>query len=48
MSLQASGADVFYDVTNPKFAAQAIRKIYDIGWKPLHLLNSVSASVGAC
>ena len=47
VSLQASGADVFYDVTTPKFAAQAIRKIYDIGWKPLHLLNSVSASVAA-
>ena len=47
VSLQASGADVFYDVTTPKFAAQAIRKSYDIGWKPLHLLNSVSASVAA-
>jgi branched-chain amino acid transport system substrate-binding protein len=47
VSLQASGANVFYDVTTPKFAAQAIRKSYDIGWKPLHLLNSVSASVAA-
>ena len=47
VSLQASGADVFYDVTIPKFAAQAIRKTYDIGWKPLHLLNSVSASVAS-
>jgi branched-chain amino acid transport system substrate-binding protein len=47
VSLQASGADVFYDVTTPKFAAQAIRKTYDIGWKPLHLLNSVSASVAS-
>ncbi len=47
MSLQASGANVFYDVTIPKFAAQAIRKTYDIGWKPLHLLNSVSASVSS-
>jgi branched-chain amino acid transport system substrate-binding protein len=47
VSLQASGANVFYDVTIPKFAAQAIRKSYDIGWKPLHLLNSVSASVSA-
>jgi branched-chain amino acid transport system substrate-binding protein len=47
VSLQASGADVFYDVTIPKFAAQAIRKTYEIGWKPLHLLNSVSASVSA-
>jgi len=47
VSLQASGANVFYDVTIPKFAAQAIRKTYDIGWKPLHLLNSVSASVSS-
>jgi branched-chain amino acid transport system substrate-binding protein len=47
VSLQASGANVFYDVTTPKFAAQAIRKTYDIGWKPVHLLNSVSASVAA-
>jgi branched-chain amino acid transport system substrate-binding protein len=47
VSLQASGADVFYDVTTPKFAAQAIRKTYDIGWKPVHMLNSVSSSVAA-
>jgi branched-chain amino acid transport system substrate-binding protein len=47
VSLQASGATVFYDVSGPKFAAQAIRKVYDIGWHPLHLLNSVSGSVGA-
>jgi ABC-type branched-subunit amino acid transport system substrate-binding protein len=47
ISLQASGADVFFDVTIPKFAAQAISKAYDIGWKPLHFLNSVSSSVAA-
>jgi branched-chain amino acid transport system substrate-binding protein len=47
VSLQASGANVFYNVTIPKFAAQAIRKTYDIGWKPVQLLNSVSASVAA-
>jgi branched-chain amino acid transport system substrate-binding protein len=47
VTLQASGADTFYDVTTPKFAAQAIRKAYDIGWRPLHILNNVSASVGA-
>jgi ABC-type branched-subunit amino acid transport system substrate-binding protein len=47
VSLQASGADTFVDITTPKFAAQAIRKVHDIGWKPLHLLNNVSASVGA-
>jgi ABC-type branched-subunit amino acid transport system substrate-binding protein len=47
VSLQASGADTFFNVTTPKFAAQAIRKAYDIGWRPLHILNNVSASVGS-
>jgi branched-chain amino acid transport system substrate-binding protein len=45
--LKSSGADVFYNVTTPKFAAQAIKKAAEIGWKPIHLLNSVSASIGA-
>lgn len=45
VSLMNSGANVFFNVTTPKFAAQAIRKAYDIGWRPLHLLNNVSASV---
>ena len=47
VSLKASGADTFYNVTTPKFAAQAIRKVHDMGWKPLHILNQVSASVGS-
>ncbi len=47
VTLRASGADTFYNVTTPKFAAQAIRRIYDMGWKPLHILNNVSTSVGA-
>jgi branched-chain amino acid transport system substrate-binding protein len=47
VTLQASGAQVFFDVTTPKFAAQAIRKVYDIGWRPRHLLNSVGSSTGA-
>ena len=42
VQLQASGADVFFNITTPKFAAQAIRKAYDIGWKPVHYLNNVS------
>jgi len=45
--LQASGADVFFNITTPKFAAQAIRKAYDLGWKPLQYLNSVSGSIGS-
>jgi branched-chain amino acid transport system substrate-binding protein len=43
VQLQSSGADVFFNVTTPKFAAQAIRKAYDIGWKPVQYLNNVSA-----
>ncbi len=46
VSLQSSGADVMVTLATPKFAAQAIRKIYDIGWKPTHFLTSVSNSVG--
>ena len=45
VSLKSSGANVFYNVSSPKFSAQAIRKAYDIGWKPVHFLNSGSASV---
>ncbi|HEX5231429.1 MAG TPA: ABC transporter substrate-binding protein [Bradyrhizobium sp.] len=45
--LKASGADVFVDLSIPKFAAQAIKKNAEIGWKPLHFLNSVSSSIGA-
>jgi branched-chain amino acid transport system substrate-binding protein len=47
INLKASGADIFFNVATPKFAAQAIRKAAEIGWKPVHLLNSVSASVGS-
>jgi branched-chain amino acid transport system substrate-binding protein len=47
VQLQQSGADVFFNITTPKFAAQAIRKAYDIGWKPLHFLNNVSTSVAS-
>jgi hypothetical protein len=46
VNLKNSGANVFYNVTIPKFAVQAIKKAHDVGWKPLHLLNSVSSSVG--
>jgi branched-chain amino acid transport system substrate-binding protein len=46
-SLQGSGADVLVTAAIPKFAAQAIRKVYDIGWKPTHIVSNVSSSVGA-
>jgi ABC-type branched-subunit amino acid transport system substrate-binding protein len=47
VKLKASGADVFVDIATPKFAAQAIKKVAEIEWKPLHFLNNVSASVGS-
>jgi branched-chain amino acid transport system substrate-binding protein len=47
ITLQNSGADIFFDVTTPKFAAQAITKVAEVGWKPIHVLNSVSNSVGS-
>ncbi len=46
VSLQGSGADTLLTAAIPKFAAQAIRKVYDIGWKPMHFLTNVSISVG--
>ena len=47
VQLQGSGADVFVNITTPKFAAQAIRKVHDIGWKVAHYLNNVSVGVGS-
>jgi branched-chain amino acid transport system substrate-binding protein len=47
VKLKSSGADVFIDIATPKFAAQAIKKVAEIDWKPLHFLNNVSASVGS-
>jgi ABC-type branched-subunit amino acid transport system substrate-binding protein len=47
VKLKATGADVFFNVTTPKFAAQAIKKASEIEWKALQFLNNVSASVGS-
>src|SRR6202795_2726986 len=47
VKLKSTGADVFFNVTTPKFAAQAIKKVNEIDWKVLHLLNNVSASIGS-
>jgi branched-chain amino acid transport system substrate-binding protein len=47
VKLKSTGADVFINITTPKFAAQAIKKNAEIGWKPLHFLNNVSASIGS-
>ncbi len=47
IQLKNSGANVFFNITTPKFAAQAIRKAAEIGWKPVHYLNNVSSSFGS-
>ncbi|AVT77815.1 branched-chain amino acid ABC transporter substrate-binding protein [Rhodopseudomonas palustris] len=47
VKLKSTGADVFINITTPKFAAQAIKKLAEVGWKPTHFLNNVSASVGS-
>jgi branched-chain amino acid transport system substrate-binding protein len=47
VKLRSTGADVFFNITTPKFAAQAIKKNAEIGWKPLHFLNNVSSSIGS-
>jgi branched-chain amino acid transport system substrate-binding protein len=47
VNLKASGADLFYNITIPKFAAQAIKKAHEIGWKPVHILNDVSNSISS-
>jgi branched-chain amino acid transport system substrate-binding protein len=45
VNLKNSGANVFFNVTTPKAAAQSIKKVREIGWNPVHILNSVSTSV---
>ena len=47
VTLKASGADTFYNVSSPKFATQAIRKANELGWKPLHFLAYGSQSIQA-
>jgi branched-chain amino acid transport system substrate-binding protein len=46
VSLQAAGADLLYDITTPKFATQSIKKIAEMGWKPVHILTINSTSIG--
>ena len=47
VTLKSSGADIFFNVTTPKFAAQAIKKLAEIEWHPVHFLNNVSSSIGS-
>ncbi len=45
--MKSSGANVFVNISTPKFTAQAIKKAHELGWKPLHLIADVSISVGS-
>jgi ABC-type branched-subunit amino acid transport system substrate-binding protein len=47
VKLKSLGADLLYDASTPKFAAQAIKKVADLGWKPVHILDINATSVGA-
>jgi branched-chain amino acid transport system substrate-binding protein len=47
VKLKSTNADIFVNISTPKFAAQAIKKMAEIQWKPMHFLNNVSASVGS-
>ena len=47
VKLKSTGADVFISITTPKFAAQAIKKLAELQWKPMHIVANVSASVGS-
>jgi branched-chain amino acid transport system substrate-binding protein len=46
VKLKSTNADVFINVASPKFAAQAIKKMAEVQWKPVHFLNNVSGSIG--
>ena len=46
VNLKSAGADVLLTITTPKFGAQAIRKVADLGWKPTHFIVSVASSIG--
>jgi branched-chain amino acid transport system substrate-binding protein len=47
VQMKTVGADLVFDASTPKFAAQAIKKIADLGWKPVHILDINATSVGA-
>src|ERR1700747_2732583 len=46
VQIKGANPDIFINIATPKFAAQAIKKIAEIGWKPIHFLTNVSASIG--
>ena len=47
VSLKAAGVDVLFDVSGPKFVIQIIRKLVELDWRPVHVLNNVSTAIGS-
>src|SRR6202000_904304 len=47
VKLKASGADVYFSMTTPKFSAQSIKTAPELGWKPMYFQSNVGASVGS-
>jgi ABC-type branched-subunit amino acid transport system substrate-binding protein len=47
VAIKTANPDIFVNIATPKFAAQAIKKITELGWHPIHIMTNVSASVGA-
>jgi ABC-type branched-subunit amino acid transport system substrate-binding protein len=47
VKLKGTGADVLVNISTPKFAAQTIKKLAELQWKPMHLMTDVSISIGA-
>ena len=47
VKLKAAGADLFFNASTPKFAAQAIKKVAELGWKPVHIVDINATPVGA-
>jgi branched-chain amino acid transport system substrate-binding protein len=47
IQLKNSGANVFFNITTPKFAGQAIKKVAELGWRPIHYLNNLLQSFGS-
>jgi ABC-type branched-subunit amino acid transport system substrate-binding protein len=47
VQIKTANPDIFINIATPKFAAQAIKKVTELGWHPIHIMTNVSASVGA-
>jgi branched-chain amino acid transport system substrate-binding protein len=47
VAIKTANPDIFVNIGTPKFAAQAIKKVAELGWQPIHIMTNVSASVGA-